>query len=446
MRDSEILLLSHLTETESLNVLASEGFANDDRLDILTKEGTRKIVKWALNKYFQSGRVLPVTKTMLTETWGDELEALGVEIDDETELEPIEWVIEDLAAAHSLLVGNGFAEGLVTSLHHADGPDRPRVLAEQSHKLFAEARKVQSKRQQATADEGLAMSLDRYHARTQVAEEITGMAFGMPSIDNYTMGIHPGELCVFAGASGSGKSWIGLKTAFEEWRRSRRAVLFTLENSLDMTFDRLACVGSGADYELYQRGKLPEVVVKRIDQVREAIYYSEKKPLVVMPPKSERSMEFMVRKSFADEVDSLIIDQLSFVDPGKVRSKDARWAVFSQMVHDLYELISSDKQKLPCLLLHQIKGDGVERAKKTGFYTMEDLAESREIDRTADFVFAVYQDLMMERDDEAEWQTLKGRRVPKKKHFPMIWNLGLGHIAVINDPPATTMPDLLEVV
>jgi replicative DNA helicase len=435
VRDSEQVLLSHLTETASLDILAAEGFGTDESCEVLSAELSRLIVQWALTVYFESGRAVPITKLMIEETWGDELERLSITIDDEHELEPIEWAIDDLRAAYASKVAHDFATRLAIAVgEEAHAPERVQVLLEHSNELFRLTRSLVSRRQEVDAAQGLEMALQRYIERTQANTTLSGMCFGMPSIDLYTKGTHPGEITVVASPSAVGKSWIALKTAFEEWRRGRRCILFTLENSIEMTADRLACVGAGVSYEQWQVGQCDDRSIERVEKLISELKSSEIRPIFIMPGKGERTMTAMVRKAFTENADSMVIDQLSFVEESTKGAKNRnRWAAFGDMMHELKEAISGEKEKIPCLVLHQIKREGIKEATTTGRFEMSHLAEASEIERTADFIFAIYRSDFDKENDGATWQTLKARRVPPANDFNMIWDLSHGHIAVRGD-------------
>jgi replicative DNA helicase len=435
VRESEHILLSHLTETASLEVLAAEGFGTDEGCEVLSADVSREIVQWALEVYFSSGRITPITKLMIEETWGDDLERLSIIIDDEHELEPIEWAIDDLRATHASKLTHDFATRLsIAVAEEASAPDRVQVLIDHSNELFRLTRSLVSRRQQMDAGQGLEMALAAYYQRVEANAHLEGLAFGLPSVDNYTKGIHLGEVAVFAAPTGVGKSWVGLRATFEEWRRRRKTVMFTLENSLPMTFDRLACVGAGVRYEAWQEGSCNEQEILRVKKLLEEMLSTTWCPLIVQPDRGERTMTAMVRKTFTENAVSLIIDQLSFVEETTKGAKAKnRWAAFGDMMHELHDEIADGKEKLSALVLHQIKREGIESAAKSGKFAMSDLAESSEIERTADFVFSVYRSDFDIQNDLATWQTLKVRRVPPGREFDMVWDLSRGHIAVKGD-------------
>ena len=82
-------------------------------------------------------------------------------------------------------------------------------------------------------DDGALPGLQRIgFVRTVRTPQFDGITFGLPEVDQHTLGIHPGELCVIAATSGGGKSWFAGLIVLEEFRRGRRCILFTLENDV----------------------------------------------------------------------------------------------------------------------------------------------------------------------------------------------------------------------
>ena len=69
----------------------------------------------------------------------------------------------------------------------------------------------------------------------------------------------------------------------------------------------------------------------------------------------------------------LIIDQLTFIEPPDERA--APHIQIRDITHDLKTLISTGRDKMPCLLAHQINREGVKAADKVGYLEMYHLAE-----------------------------------------------------------------------
>lgn len=432
MNHEESVLYAHLTEVDSLDVLAREGFLSGVNREVIPTELGREIVAWSLRTYYEGGRKVAPSKEAIQATWGDEMEKVEIVIQDDVETDSIEWAIEQLRSKYATWVSQNFVKDFAQEITQALAPDKVSVIRENAGKLHAITQVLTSHRNEAAADTGLEEAYDRLKARASQRNVRSGMTFGLPKIDLHTMGIHDGELAVFAAFSGVGKSWFAAKACFAEWERGRRTVLNTLENDLNMTFDRMACMRARIPYELWQQGLLEEGHVQRIEEAIQQIKESDHAPIVIMPARGDRTAVSMIRKAFSMDAESIIIDQLSFVErmPGS-RARE-RKDVFAENIQEIKALISEGREKMPALVLHQIKREGMKEARKTNRYVMDDLAESSEIERTADFVFSAFQSPEDYQAQLALFQTLKGRRI-KEKDWKLHWRLDVGDIRVFHE-------------
>jgi replicative DNA helicase len=429
MRNSENVLLSHLTETESLDVLAAEGFGSPTSCEVLESELSREIVQWAIKTYFSSNRMVPISKQAILDAfnYNGEMDALGIEIDDETELDSIEWAIEDLRGSYAMKQANQFAKDLSYEVAEAHNPDRARVLARYVGKLHTISRSLASQRNRVTPDE--AGVKEDYEARKHATRDFAGLSLGINAIDNHFDGVHPGELAVFAAASGDGKSFYACKVALAEWLRGRTCVLVTLENSVAMTAQRIVCMGAGVDLDSWMTGGASQREEERVESLLQRFRDSGNRPIITMPPEGERDVLSLTRQALTEDADSLIIDQLNFTEAPSSSNRDRpRWAAFSDTVRELKTLISDVHNSLPCLLLHQMKREGIERARKSGRYVMDDMGESTAVEQTADFVFALYRNPDRIAERMAIWQTLKARRA-STLDLSLNWDLSCGDIS-----------------
>jgi hypothetical protein len=140
----------------------------------------------------------------------------------------------------------------------------------------------------------------------------------------------------------------------------------------------------------------------------------------------------MIQRAFSMEAESIIIDQLSFVEkPPGSRARE-RKDVFAENINEVFTLISEGREKIPALVLHQIKREGAKEARKTGRYVMDDMAESSEVERVASFVFSAIQSKEDFQAQEAVFQMLKSRRT-SVKNWRMTWRLDVGDIRVLEE-------------
>jgi replicative DNA helicase len=206
-------------------------------------------------------------------------------------------------------------------------------------------------------------------------------------------------------------------------------VLYTLENSVEMTLDRIACLATGTNSRDWQRGAVNPDQVEAIKKVIEEMSESDHPLYVIQPPVNKRMVEHFVREAQLLGADSLLIDQLTFITPPD--SSIPRTLQIRDITHELKTMISTGRDRMPCLMAHQINREGVKAAAKTGYLEMHHLAESSEVERTADWVFSLYRSKDEVATNMAKFQTLAARR-EDPRHFQMNWNVGVGLIGVRN--------------
>lgn len=431
MNHAEAVLYMHLSDVESLEYLARERFSSAIVQEVIPSETGRKLISWALDYYYNSGRLLAPTPEAIKETWGDEMEKVDISLGDGTETDSIQWVVEQLRSHFAYWQSQEFVKIFASSVAKADPTDKVAAVQRGATELYRLTRTLVSNRQQATLDEGIQDAVTRYE-RFAEDHELRGLAFGLPLIDLHYGGVREGEIAVFAGASGAGKSWVGLKALYEEWRRERQSIFFSLELSLETCFDRLACIGAGVSYARWQTATAQPEELDRVHVILERLRDSPVKPIVVAPPRGDRSMTSMVRQAQSHGSKSLIIDQLTFVTSDDEVKKGYRpkWEAIGDKMHELHEMVNDGSDSLSALIMHQMKREGIERALKSGHHEMTDMADGSEVERTASFVCGVLQSIMDRSMGRALWQTLKARRVPPVD-WEMAWELEYGHIKPI---------------
>lgn len=434
MNKAEATLFAHLTTKESLDYLVREGFSAAQNRECIPGELAPQIVGWVIDVYFKSGRTVAPTREGILETWGDEMEKIELAIDDEYETDSVEWAVDQLRATFAVDQANDFAMTFATDLMHAAPPDKVSVVKENAGKLYGLIQKLTSHYAEMPVDIGLDDAWVRYQERAVARQHIQGLAFGLPEIDNHTMGVHDGEVAVFAAFSGVGKTWMAIKAAIAEWRRGRRAVIITLECSVEEIVDRMACMAGGLDYERWQRGDLDEGSLIRFHAFRERVQATDHAPIVIMPEEGDRDPVALARRALAMHGESLIVDQLSHVERVPGSRARARNEIVAEQVKAFKVIISEGREKIPLLLFAQINREGRDAAQRKGRYEMTHLAESSEIERSADFVFSALSQPTEGNEHGLLLQKLKGRRVqPQPEAWEMIWRLGVGDIRVARE-------------
>jgi replicative DNA helicase len=434
LNHAEEVLFSHLTNADSLDYLVREGFSSSTIRECIPGDLAPEIVGWVLDVYFRSGRSVAPTREGILETWGDRMEKIDLVIEDQYETDSIEWAVTQLRTQFAEDQVNELTIQLANELTNAAPPDKTSVVKEYSGRFHALTNKLISHYDEMPLDIGLDQAWARYQERAIARMHIQGLTFGLPEIDAHTMGVRDGEMAVFAGYAGSGKTWMAIKTALAEWRRGRRSVLYTLENSVEMIIDRMACMMAGLDYARWQKGTVEGAPLERFHVAKDRIQQTEHAPIIIMPERGDRDPVSLVRRVFALGGESVIIDQLSHIEAVIGTRTHKRNEIVMEIMKELYVLISEGKEKIAALVLAQINREGKDAAARLGRYDMEHLAESSEMERTPDFVFSLLRQPTETNEDGALLQKLKGRRVEERPEaWEMVWRLGVGDIRVMRE-------------
>jgi replicative DNA helicase len=424
MKHSELTLLGHLSDADSLDELAKEGYLTESIRETIPTEWVRRVVAWALDRFFTDGRMVPPSRQAIKETWDDTFERFEVELPDpELEIDTIGWVIADLKANHARVQAQTLGTEFASAMGMADGPDRVPIFTEYAERFYVTAQSLISRRNEADGFFGVRQSLISLSDRIENGHQNRGMHLGVDLLDQHTHGTHPGEITTLAAESGVGKSWMAGLCCLKEWRRGRRACLITLENDVPMTYDRLACMATGVPYEAFQVGQVSDDQLKALFALMDEMEASENRPLIAQIDPSQRTPSGIVRRAQLEGAQSLIVDQLSFVRPEQGTRATQRNFQVVEIGQRFKELIQ--ETAISMLLLVQINREGAKAARKEGRYQKEHMQESSGIEQISDFLWALYRSSQMEIDGTVQFQCLKARRVIKKS-FEAFWQPHMG--------------------
>lgn len=429
----ERVLIQYLTEKDALDVLAAEGLP----AHVLPSEALRPIYSFALDYYFKNGRAKApsIAAIRSEERWANALDDAEIDLEADPE-DSVEWAIDALKGTFVHKQVMNLNKALATDMAEAATDERVDVLGEYASRFVALSVELQSSN--AIADVRIAMRerVSAYESREADREEVYGLRFGIREIDAYTRGVHPGELAVVGAPPKTGKSYFLDRVALSDWQSGRVPVLFTLENSVEMTLDRIACMACGVDARKWQHGDVAESDVERVRHWVNSILAEKEQPLwVLQPPPGQRTVTHMVRQAQVLGADSLLIDQLTFLehDGDPRRPKHER---LGESLHILAAMISTGRDRMPCLAAHQMKREAVVQARKTGRLEMDGFADSAEVERTASWAFGLYQSMEQRAARQALFQTLACRR-DDNKNFELKWDVNSGLIGVIREARLT---------
>lgn len=421
----ERCLIAHLIDSESLEYLASEGLD----AELLPTESLRPVYHFALHYFFEGGRDQAPSEEAIRVEFGDLLDDEEVTLGDP--VDKISWAVEDLRGSWLYQYIGTFNKQFADAMSKSTAAERPKLVAEFSQRLAMIVVLLERKDASVDLREGMDERLLDFEHREADRGNIFGVQFGISDIDAYTGGLHPGELAIFAGGPKSGKSlWLAMM-ALREWEAGKRVVLFTLENSVEMTLDRIACLALGISLKEWSRGETDAVSQQRVrDWTRDVVKTADKALWVLQPEIGHRSIEALVQSAQLHGAQSLFIDQLTFVEfpSDSRRPKTER---IGDALHTLKALISTSAERIPCVLAHQVSREGMKMAERVGYLEMWHMADSAEVERSADWVFGLYRSQAERLVGMAKFQTLAARRVDPVS-YQLSWMVDTGAVQVRN--------------
>ncbi len=425
---AEKALIGHLVDADSIRVIAHEGVEEH----LLPTPELRPILRFAINYFFRSGTEKAPSVASLRADFGDILDDAEIDLEVEPD-ESVEWAIDDLKAAWVHRQAATFNKDFATEMAEAEKIDRIAVLNDFGSRLVSIGLSLESRAYRADLREASEGILRDALGRIASKADFRGMTLGLEPINQHTYGVHEGELAVLAAGPKVGKSFFQCWVALQEWRRGRTVCLFTLENSVDMMLNRIACMAFGIDTRRWEQGDVEEHELDRVREWVEIAQQSDSPLWVLKPDLGQRSFEHMVREAELRGARTLLIDQLTHVEVGQgIHDRRPKTEKIGDSLHVLKAMISTGRHPMSCLLTHQINREGVRSADKTGFLEMYHLAESAEVERTADFIFGLYQSRSELGVGQAKFQMLGARRVPTKD-WQIFWRPSVGGIKVSHE-------------
>lgn len=445
----EIAFIQHLVLPDSLTEVIEENLPED----ILPTEMLRPVHRFAIDYWHAEGTrgTAPSPEAMRTH-FAAALAEHNIDLDIDPE-DTLSWATAALQGAYQQRFEQEWIREFATEASEADILEFPGVIDRGIESLMQLQGKFVSSSEYVDARQAMDSAIRRYEQRMEMrlAGEISGMLVGLPvrshsegiwtypggvnptmeEVDRHTSGIRDGELAVLAAPPKTGKSYFLAASAYKVWRNGRVPVLFSLENSVEMTVDRIACMANGINPRNWDAGDCTHEEIVRIGSFRDAMLSGEQGFHILQPEPGERTMEYMVRKARMLGGTDLYIDQLSHVEPNPGDDRKDNWKQIGNMLHQLKAMISSGR-RMPCMLAHQISRDGQKAAEREGRLEMYHLAESASVERTADWVFGLWQNDLMKQGGIAYLQMLAARR-SDLVHWQLGWEPWIGFIECQGD-------------
>lgn len=332
MRSFTELFIDSLVDHDSFVYYLEEGF-NPDLLD---REEAKAIWHF-VREYYERGRRQNVP----------DLEALTLEFPkwrfEDTEKEP-HYILDKLKEQWR------FRESrqVITSLSTMGAEE---VFPYIKGKLWEAEQVLDTERNVVTVGDFDKM-MDNYYAKWESNEKF-GYTTGFKAIDDEMGGIRKGQLAVIAGRLKTGKTWFGLKSFIEQRHQGQSPIFFTLELSTEEIWDRYMALISGISFNAIDKGYLD---MHDIDRIKAAI--EEEKQYgpfyVVQPPQGQRKVADFVALADKYKADSMIIDQLNWIE---ARQPDSAYFRDDLRIGDIAKELKLAAQRpgreMPIYVMHQ---------------------------------------------------------------------------------------------
>jgi hypothetical protein len=423
----EVAFLQHLTDIDSMEVIVADGL----HPDIIATSDFRPIYEYAVKFFFDSDKTRTVSLTALEtymvsagRSFKDVLDDHEVDIQDEPEL-PIRDVLEKLKGQYAFAEATNWSRGFALQVAEAAAPERVTAIAEGATELMRMAHRLTPRRFLVEGTYGVSEALSNYEARQKAEANREGLSLGLKELDDHTFYVHPGEVAIIGAYAKVGKSNWSIRCVLDDWRRGRNVAIFSLENPIDMTYDRTICHAVSVDSQKFQAGECDEGELQRLYAFKDLVAKTDNKFYVMSPPKGQRTVEFMMRQAMILDCDSVYIDQLSHIEHPNPRNKP-RFEIVRDIMQDLHLQASTGPVALPVCCFHQISRDGKARADKRGYHVLDDFAESSEVERSASIACTIYQNVEDRNVQEALFQIVAARRVDLKA-WDIKWIPSMGY-------------------
>lgn len=269
---------------------------------------------------------------------------------------------------------------------------------------------------------------DRDHAKT-----------GLTEIDKRTGGFYPGELWLWAGYSGDGKTFSCVNIAYDiAYKQKRNVVFFTTETVRSVVRRRLVArharelTGKGLDLTKWKKGELSDEDNERLQHALNDMRANEVEygvfELQQLPADATTDYVAVVLARCQDrfDIDLCILDSIHLLRSKKQRQSS--YAELDDTLIDIKKLIvaHNNGKGVPLLSPWHVNRASWEKAREDGRYTKASLAKTGEAERQADVIVSIFKEENGSRD--LKGAILKNRDGEELEEFYLQYNFNQGYI------------------
>ena len=282
---------------------------------------------------------------------------------------------------------------------------RAMIAEEEPDQLLASAEETLLRLGESRVKTGLASPrqiIDAYqggvNAFLDPSKRVKGISTGFIKFDEYTGGLHPGELFILAARPSMGKTALALNIAHHVAAKLGRTVaVFSLEMSQESLLTRMLCASARVDSHRFRVGYLD---AEERGRLTSALNQLVKAPIYIDDTSGAHLMEIhaKLRRLQAEgrkELGLVVVDYLQLMSGrGRYENRNQEISTLSRGLKLL-----SKELNVPMLVLSQLS-----RAPETrqGDHRpqLSDLRESGSIEQDADLVAFIFREEVYKRDRE----------------------------------------------
>jgi len=340
--DFEQDFVSYLTNSEALSYFIRESV----HPKLLTGNKARAIYDFAV-KYREDSQDTP------------SLEVLQTEFPKFEFVEPNgspQWIVEKLREQFN----RGFTQTLTRDLSHLATKDPEKAIQFIRTKVFEQEQIAGSQSYVYTGDY-FGTYMDMYNDK-QENGYFRGFSLGWDEIDKFTGGLRAGHLAFLLARPKRFKTWMILNAFLAQARQGEVPGLWTLELTVEEIMARIGCMISGFSFNQWHLG-LAEYEDKQrvIDAFEE--FNSKYNFYILRPPPEERTVPHLLADVRKHGITSMLIDQLSFLEPKKDWYSRPDLAT-ADIVYDLKKAATKQGEEIPIYCAAQLNRQAEDPRKK----------------------------------------------------------------------------------
>ena len=243
--------------------------------------------------------------------------------------------------------------------------------------------------------------IDRYHAQRFAPNSVTLLPYGIPFLDDYTLGIQQHELVIISGWSGTGKSTLLFYILWSIYMAGFTPMLYSLEmesTAVQRKFDTLA---SNISYTALKKLDLPRGQMEKWERAAERAA-NAKNDILVFDDVGKITVERVYGDIVKYRPDVVGIDYMTLMTPPRRSNNQSMWEGVTMISNDLKATALG--LKTPIISVAQTNA-GQEEA---GFGGSK-IAYSKSIIRDADIMVGLFQDDDMRRLNKMRLDLKKNR-------------------------------------